>query len=531
MRPNVALRLSLATYDDSAPHPDARPGDSRLGGGIGSAQDPDHHFLEVIDHQMEVAATCMKIRDCRKAIIVLRRAYKLAELHSSPPLPITRLALASVRLAMCTALSQLGRHAQALDEARGAKRETDAIWETMAEASKEAQEADAIGVTTRPSAPLRKMIRQPPPWLTRVIEVGVQARQAIALELEYDHPLQNLVDAPLSPAKKTKEGEPRPPPSPLEEIAEHHHEAADMAIRLLPEDSHVRQAAERAHQHSHIRHEARHAPKPMIRALRSTTLAPVPYSPSSSPSASKPVPYAIPDFEKPMFQMGGEKPKTEDGMIKRHNGQLAPPPGDIYNHATRATQKAPRASSPGKGGRGASSPKDAAAKAGDQPPSPEPSNKSALSPSGQGVIKFNPCDYSVNPFSDWHNTVIDEGSMSYAQFMARSLEGQKTMMKDLRLHNRKFKNIEIKDLEATLYDNRVHCSASAQVVNTTKKRKDDTWKANSWQLTEAGMRKHGPVHLSQSKSSVTVREMSKAYKRAVNDTPAHVQKELNSLYC
>merc|ERR1719330_422035 len=143
----------------------------------------------------------------------------------------------------------------------------------MKQASMEAEEADAIGITTQPAAPLRRMIRQPPPWLPRVIEVAVQARQACAVELEYETPKDSLVNMPLSPAKAVRPGLPKPPPSRLEEIAELHEEAARLAQRLLPEDSDVRLSAERAYRNSVDRHEARHSQK--TPGLRATALAPV----------------------------------------------------------------------------------------------------------------------------------------------------------------------------------------------------------------------------------------------------------------
>merc|ERR1719210_1947793 len=101
--------------------------------------------------------------------------------------------------------------------------------------------------------------------------------------------------------------------------------------------------------------------------------------------------------------------------------------------------------------------------------------------------------------------------MTYAQLTVRTEDGKQKMQSELRTRSRKFKNVELKDLEATLYDNRVTYSPHGQAAAETRRRKDDAWKAKSWQFTEAGLRKHGAM----AKSSTTLRDVRKAYQKAM----------------
>merc|ERR1719491_2305357 len=96
------------------------------------------------------------------------------------------LAAATVRLSLCAVLSRMHRHAQALDEAKMAAVEMDKVWRVLFLASAEQEIATAEGDKTRPSAPLRDALRNPPRWLERAVEVAVQARHCIAIELEFE---------------------------------------------------------------------------------------------------------------------------------------------------------------------------------------------------------------------------------------------------------------------------------------------------------------------------------------------------------
>merc|ERR1719311_1406171 len=100
--------------------------------------------------------------------------------------PAAMLSAATIRLGLCTVLSSVGRHKQALDEAKMAAVEMDKVWRMLFLASAEQEVATADGDTTRPAPPLRDALRNPPQWIERAVEVAVQARHCVALELEFE---------------------------------------------------------------------------------------------------------------------------------------------------------------------------------------------------------------------------------------------------------------------------------------------------------------------------------------------------------
>jgi len=508
MKPNSGIKPSIATYDP--PHPEERAGDTAISS-LSQAQDKDTALLGMVDHQVDVAMSALSINDSRKAVAVLRRAHQLSQQHSSPPLPIAKLALATVRLALCATLSHIGRHDQAFAEASEAKREIEEIWRTMQAASMEQEEADAIGITTKPAAPLRKMMRTPPEWLSRVVEVAVQATLAMALELEYESPKKDLMHAPLSPQQPAKVGQPQPPPTRTEEIAELHEEAARLARELLPEESEVRQAAERTCLQAQLRHEVRHTTK--LRPGNNSMLAPVPLaSPSkkeSNDARPRALPVRVPDLKDPMFKLGTKPPEDQDGNIRRWNGTWAPPPGNILHYATRTPTVRRSASQPASPASGSGQ----ATSSQTTPDAPEAA-------SGGGGNKG-------NPFADWTNTMTDVNRMSYAQLTARTSEGQAQMLGKLKLQTRQFKSLDMKEMEDSLYENRVTFCKSGMAMTAGTKKKEDAWKAKAWQFTEAGKGRVGSPSAS-TQSASTMKGLLKQYRRAVkeSDTIDHLKLDL-----
>mmetsp|Transcript_9449 Transcript_9449/g.33456 ORF Transcript_9449/g.33456 Transcript_9449/m.33456 type:complete len:264 (-) Transcript_9449:24-815(-) len=246
MQANIGLKPSLARYQARGQHQDHH---TSAGAGIGEAENSDDQLLATVEHQAVVASTFLRIGQGHRAITALRRAFKLVEGHSSPPLPINRLANALVRLQLCAVLSQLGRHDQAYSEASQARTEVDSIWGTLTEAAEVVKEADAMGDYSRPAPHLRKMLLRPPSWMCRVVEAGVQTRQAMAVELEF------MGDVPSSggmlmvkggqdadgdcDASETKSVV-------LEDRDDLHEEACRLARQLLPEDNEIRMLAEKA---------------------------------------------------------------------------------------------------------------------------------------------------------------------------------------------------------------------------------------------------------------------------------------------
>jgi len=95
------------------------------------------------------------------------------------------------------------------------------------------------------------LLTAPPRWLPRVVEVSIQARQCIALEIEYCLPPGSEAGASEERSNDDDgtvpaEGLSRPRPSPAQEVAEMHREAVVLAQQLLPDDHPVRSGAERA---------------------------------------------------------------------------------------------------------------------------------------------------------------------------------------------------------------------------------------------------------------------------------------------
>eukprot|EP00929_Paragymnodinium_shiwhaense_P044188 TRINITY_DN22675_c0_g1_i1.p1 TRINITY_DN22675_c0_g1~~TRINITY_DN22675_c0_g1_i1.p1 ORF type:complete len:732 (+),score=168.97 TRINITY_DN22675_c0_g1_i1:301-2196(+) len=120
---------------------------------------------------------------------VLRRGFRMvkgieAELRTDTPLPTIQMALGTVHLHLCVVLSKLGRHDQAIEEARQGCLAMEEMWRTMYRAKLEADEADLDGDFTKPVPMLRALLSEPPPWLTQAAEVSVQLRQALATEAE-----------------------------------------------------------------------------------------------------------------------------------------------------------------------------------------------------------------------------------------------------------------------------------------------------------------------------------------------------------
>merc|ERR1719353_2427668 len=117
---------------------------------------------------------------------------------SDPIPPAAMLAASTVRLALCTVLSSVNRHKQALDEAKMAAVEMDKVWRLLFLASAEQEIATAEGDKSRPAPCLRDALRNPPQWIERAVEVAVQARHCVALELEYE--ALHSPEEPLSPS-------------------------------------------------------------------------------------------------------------------------------------------------------------------------------------------------------------------------------------------------------------------------------------------------------------------------------------------
>ncbi|CAK0855017.1 unnamed protein product, partial [Prorocentrum cordatum] len=235
------LKPSLATYDM---RPDREYWYKPV---LESGQDQDGSLVALVEHQVGLAAAKLRTGEHKRAIGILRRAAGVAAGYArappgEPPRPVAHAALALIHLQHCVVLSGMGSHGDAAEEARRARAETDEVWRVLQEASAAEDAAVSawweVGPLGAAGAPeqLKALLRKPPPWLSMLVEVAIQSRQCLALELEYQRPAAGLE------ADDETDGL--------------HLEAALLAEQLLPEGHPVRQRAAQAHREAELRREA-----------------------------------------------------------------------------------------------------------------------------------------------------------------------------------------------------------------------------------------------------------------------------------
>lgn len=509
LQANIAVKPSLARYDLRVENESLAYEINAQG--VSAAKDSDEHLLALIEHQSHIAMLNLRQGEGKKALTVLRRAFQIAEGHSSPPLPITRLAMALVKLQLCVALSQLGRHDQALGEAKGAKQETDEIWNTMRAASIEAAEADAVGITTQPAPVLRRMIRDPPSWLARVIEVAIQARQAMALEMEYEAPASGPGTGEEAASLAEVQGEeadeeealPRGQSSYLEEMDALHAEAAELASQLLPEGHEVRECAERAHRRAQARRQARMdkvLPRTKSRVLRPHVLEPI-FLPATPILRERPAPVELPEMASTLRLAGTARRKgylatdtdvplgqqstqsaAEPGIsessnfssfeelvptVKMPNGRPTAPPGDVSFHSQPKRAISPR------------------------------SSKARAASTGRLVLPETPAEFgsSGDAFKEWRQSVV------FADLRLRSRLSKvmgPLLIEDDRLHD----------------DRQLFSSDGASQARRTQKYGDD-WKARTKSASDANLLDEFGFKHSRSQTR-TLRDLKNIYKEAVS---------------
>jgi len=320
---DVASKPTLASYNI---RPDAfdprRPGPPNP---LQTAKGRDEAMLAVLDRHSEVADAKIKTRDFKGAITLLRRTYALVHAHSSPAPDkgkalVVRLAGACLKLQLCAALSRIGRHGPALDEAKEAKQEMEEVWEALTGSAVEMAMAEAGGDTTKPHPVLRSHICNPPSWLERAVACSIQSRLCMALEMEYLLRHQGGVqeeeeEAPpppllppiegdrfmgaLQPTVATDEmefegqvGMPTRPHSKIEQIEQLYREAIDLAAQLLPPDHSLALDAEKAAASAALRRSQAEAASKEVPAPAPSSPAGPPVSPAAA--SSQPSPKAVP---------------------------------------------------------------------------------------------------------------------------------------------------------------------------------------------------------------------------------------------
>lgn len=254
---DLSLKPTLATFPFRE-----QPEDKQPVRALHRAEDGDDALLAMIDSRGELAAAKLKMGRVRQAMRVLHETYQIVESYvesyppSEPLPPAAMLAAAVVRLALCSVLSGMGRHEQALHEAKMGAVEIDKVWRALFLASAEQEEATADGDRSRPAASLRDALRNPPIWIERAVEVAVQTRHCVAIELEYG--AQANPEKYELPARNEEgllplgEGE-VPDPVPVsekftvqEQIGRLHREGVTLSRQLLRPNHPVRGRAERA---------------------------------------------------------------------------------------------------------------------------------------------------------------------------------------------------------------------------------------------------------------------------------------------
>ncbi|OLQ00896.1 hypothetical protein AK812_SmicGene16405 [Symbiodinium microadriaticum] len=225
---------------------------------------------------------------------------------------VVRVATACLRLQLCAALSRIGRHAPALDEASAAKLEMEEIWESLTGAAVEMAMAEAGGDTTKPHPVLRSHICNPPCWLERAIACSVQSRLCMAVEL---HGLETKgvnvqtlepSSALLPPIEGSRfqqmgsdddellwqgqVGMPTSPMTPAEQIEQLYREAIDLASRLLPASHSLVRDAEKAAATALERQRLRH--RESVEEPTELENVEEPQAPASSKAAQPEVPSA-----------------------------------------------------------------------------------------------------------------------------------------------------------------------------------------------------------------------------------------------
>jgi hypothetical protein len=150
----------------------------------------DDALFRVLEIQMSLANVAKKRGKYRPASACLERAFQEGAASAKAGKPAGRVACAICRLQSCTNLSSCGKHSEALEEACAAVLEIDRMWKDITKANGEAQAAmrdnrDVNEVLKRMPPGIRSMMQKPPKWLEKAVVISIEAKQCVALELEY----------------------------------------------------------------------------------------------------------------------------------------------------------------------------------------------------------------------------------------------------------------------------------------------------------------------------------------------------------
>mmetsp|Transcript_42811 Transcript_42811/g.100369 ORF Transcript_42811/g.100369 Transcript_42811/m.100369 type:complete len:755 (+) Transcript_42811:116-2380(+) len=498
----------------------------------------DEALLEMVERQAGIAHRKMMCGEPKQACWVLRRAFLEADAYTRSQVPAPpggRLALAAIRLNICIVLSRVGQHERALLEAKGALYELEDMWRTVMTASAEDEVAVRNGDVLRRFDPVIMLLRKPPSWLEKAVEVCVQVRQCIALELEYGM-RRSAIDARAA-SSSSSSTQPGAPPAMSEEtwleIERLHKEGVALATDLLPARHEVRANAERCFAATHSRFvewiQARRRAKRMAQrrasrgegdSLNATAACNVEEAlmnespavdaePSEQAQAAAGHPEAHAGEEPPSEEHhGGPSDDAEPSGLTEHSNKHEGPPAlqeidvspiempellrilDTRKRLPIVTRRSetPIGSAPGSPegmavmlsntlvqtsgdeGRGPSTPEaDAGFDAVGVPPDMTASDFPGAGGLGSltwtSGLDSRQKDRDKDPFAEWRRTVANRHHMNLLQRTMRQDEGLMQLKEDLKRKSGFFKQVWLKDLDATdpnrLFDNRALYSTSS----------------------------------------------------------------------
>eukprot|EP00929_Paragymnodinium_shiwhaense_P083483 TRINITY_DN44517_c0_g1_i1.p1 TRINITY_DN44517_c0_g1~~TRINITY_DN44517_c0_g1_i1.p1 ORF type:complete len:707 (+),score=160.92 TRINITY_DN44517_c0_g1_i1:109-2229(+) len=211
-------------------------------------------LFKKVDAEIETSIRLSRQNKFEESSTALRRAFEAASgrlaVAGSPAYHLAaRVARAAVAVQHSGLMSRFDFHAQALDEALAAARETEEVWHILltpdlAKASEVGAGAD--GADSPPRSPLASLLQQPPKkWLERAAVASVQARHCVGLELEFT--LQGE-DAPRFDPGFTPEDR-------WDLIGALHSEGCWLADKFLPPDHGMQALSAKAEASARVRRE------------------------------------------------------------------------------------------------------------------------------------------------------------------------------------------------------------------------------------------------------------------------------------
>jgi len=150
----------------------------------------DDVLFRVLEIQTAIADDARRRGRFRPASACLAKAYQEGAKHAKAGQPAGRFACASCRLQSCANLSSCGKHSEALEEACAAVLEIDKMWADITKANAAGQAAirdnrNVDEALKRFPPGIRAMMKKPPKWLEKAVILSIEAKQCVALELEY----------------------------------------------------------------------------------------------------------------------------------------------------------------------------------------------------------------------------------------------------------------------------------------------------------------------------------------------------------